>query len=172
MTSQTFSGLSDGFRFILAWMKNQRMLDSLQQVKASYIELADSSTKQVRAIITVPWDPSTHSEEVKKIEIEARSLYSSRNAGSSAEISFQYLVNPEVKEGYMFEIDNVYVNKSAAALAASSSSAAKDQQKDWTAMPALPTKAVAKDSPLLFKLIGAELDTLAAIDDAERRYGA
>ena len=47
----------------------------------------------------------------------------------------------------------------------------KDQAKDWTALPALPTKAVPKQNELLLKLIGAELDQLAEIDDVERRVG-
>ena len=48
---------------------------------------------------------------------------------------------------------------------------AKDHQKDWTAMPALPVKPIAKGSDLLLKLIGAELDQLADVDEVERKIG-
>ena len=48
---------------------------------------------------------------------------------------------------------------------------AKDHQIDWTAMPALSVKPIAKGSDLLLKLIGAELDQLADVDEVERKIG-
>jgi hypothetical protein len=171
MNDDRFSSLSPGFRFTLAWMQSERMLDSLNQVKASYQELADSFTKQVRAVITVPWDPSSRRDEMDKIEAEAKALFNERNQGSNIQVIFQHQMNMHLKDGYTYEIDNLFVNKSAAARAASSTIASKDQQKDWTAMPALPVKPIAKESPLLLKLIGADLDQLADIDEVERRCG-
>jgi hypothetical protein len=171
LNDPTFSALSPGFRFALGWMQSERMLDSVQHVKTSYQELVDAMSKQIRATVTVPWDPSSNPSELERIEAEAKELYSARNPGATPKYIFQVEVNPSLKDGYTFEIDNLFVNKSAAAIAASASAAGKDQAKDWTALPALPTKAVPKQNELLLKLIGAELDQLAEIDDVERRVG-
>eukprot|EP00906_Rhabdomonas_costata_P015936 RCo022840 len=171
LNDPAFSALSPGFRFALGWMQSERMLDSLQNVKSSYQELVDALAKQIRATITVPWDPSSNRSEIERIEAEAKELYSARNPGTAPKVIFQIEVNPSLKDGYTFEIDNLFVNKSAAAIAASASAAGKDQIKDWTALPALPAKAVSKENDLLLKLIGAELDQLAEIDDVERRVG-
>jgi hypothetical protein len=171
LNDPAFDILSPGFRFTLAWMQAEKLIDALNQVRDAYTELADTTTNQVRATISVPWDPSSQQGEVSRIEGEARELYVSKG-GKSSKILFQYKVNPELKEGYTFEIDNLYVNKSGGALTASSAAAAKDHQKDWTAMPALPVKPIAKGSDLLLKLIGAELDQLADVDEVERKIGA
>jgi len=171
LNNPAFSDLSPGFRFALGWMQSERMLDSLPLVKASYQELVDASSNQIRATITVPWDPSSNRSEVERIESEARDMYAARNSGAAPKVIFQVEVNTSLKDGYTFEIDNLYVNKSAAAIAASSSAAGKDQTRDWTALPALPAKAAPKENVLLLKLIGAELDQLAEIDEVERRVG-
>jgi len=165
-----FAELSAGFRFVLAWMQNERQLDNLDRVKTAYLELADEVSQRARATIIVPWEPDSQTQKIQAIQHEANSLYS--EGGGKGRLIFEYKVVPEITDGYIIEVSNLVVNKTAAAQSAKTVAASKEQEKDWSAVPALPAKAVPKYSDLLTKLIGAEMDILADINDVERRVGA
>jgi hypothetical protein len=170
MTDPQFNELHPGFRFVIGWMQNERMLDNIDRVKVAYQELADEITQRTRATITVPWEPSSKGDEVRKLEQEVSALHS--KSGGRGSVVFQYKVAPEIKDGYIIEIANMVVNKTADARAAETTASAKELEKDWSAMPPLPPKTVPKHSELLVKLIGADIDVLADINEVERRVGA
>ena len=41
--------------YFTAWMQAEKLIDALNQVRDAYTELADTTTNQVRATISVPW---------------------------------------------------------------------------------------------------------------------
>eukprot|EP01010_Urceolus_cornutus_P000829 NODE_1336_length_957_cov_616.462555_g1030_i0.p1 GENE.NODE_1336_length_957_cov_616.462555_g1030_i0~~NODE_1336_length_957_cov_616.462555_g1030_i0.p1 ORF type:complete len:262 (-),score=61.24 NODE_1336_length_957_cov_616.462555_g1030_i0:107-892(-) len=168
---KSYDKLTPGFRFVLAWMRSEKMLDSLDAVEASFLEFVDADANQIRATISVAWNPNENKAEIDRIKKEAASLYS-KQTGETQTPVFNIISKPELKGGYTFEIGSLYINNSDAAKLVAQAAAAKGSEMDWTAMPAAPAVRVPGVSEELYSLLGAEVDVLQSADNTEKKYGA
>eukprot|EP01004_Peranema_trichophorum_P007407 NODE_6183_length_915_cov_40.125000_g5592_i0.p1 GENE.NODE_6183_length_915_cov_40.125000_g5592_i0~~NODE_6183_length_915_cov_40.125000_g5592_i0.p1 ORF type:complete len:263 (+),score=48.30 NODE_6183_length_915_cov_40.125000_g5592_i0:54-842(+) len=167
LKDEAFSSLNPGFRFVLAWMASEGKIDALTYVKASYLELVDEITGQVRANITV--GPKSK-DKVETIKSEASQVLS-KSGGAQKKIVFTVTEDASV-DGYYFEVGTIYVDKTASATKSSEGTGKKEVAYDWTALPQLPGLKKSSTPDFLLKILGGKVDELQEADAVERKFYA
>eukprot|EP00668_Euglena_longa_P008014 GGOE01009649.1.p1 GENE.GGOE01009649.1~~GGOE01009649.1.p1 ORF type:complete len:266 (-),score=47.15 GGOE01009649.1:176-973(-) len=169
--SPVYSNLTEGFKFILGWIQSEGAIDRLENVRAAYKELVNEVKKETTATIIVAKE--TRGSELSEIQSQVEAIHKESSL-RGYKLVVETKVDPSIGGGYILEVCNQVVNRSAAAAAAESAALEKASaaQVDWTSLPATPPRPSPSHPDTLIRLLGSVVDDLAEADKAEQKYGA
>eukprot|EP00667_Euglena_gracilis_P017136 EG_transcript_18009 len=153
------------------WIQSEGAIDRLENVRLAYKELVNEARKETTATVIVAKEPSGN--DLAEIRKQVEELHK-ESPLKDYKLVLETKVDPSIGGGYILEVCNQVVNRSAAAAAAETAALAKASaaQVDWTSLPAAPPRPSPSAPDTLIRLLGSVVDDLADADKVEQKYGA